>query len=1050
MNISEMSVRRPVTVLVLTLLIMGLALFMVPDLAVEMFPSTTWPVISISTSYYGASPEEVEDRITSRLEQQVSNVSGLENVTSTSSEGSSNIRLEFDYGVDLDEATVEVRDSLDRVLASLPDGAGTPRIRKFNSSGRSMMRLILTGDESSDTLTRLGEETVQPLLERIDGVASAEVTGGETKEILVDVSLNRLEAYELSLQQLNSALAGQNVLVSGGKLEKAGMEYQLRVNERYASVDEIRRTVITRLKAVSSDSSVNRSNVVRLEDVANVSLQSDDSGRRVYINGVPSVNIRIMNESGTNTVQIAEEIRTLIPEINKRLPMGVEVKVLRDDTTMIAAIMNQVYKSAIQGGILAMLVLLFFLRNIKSTLVIGVSIPVSLLITLGAMYFFDLTLNMISLTGLILGLGMIVDNSIVILENIYKYRERGAKLHASALLGTREMVTAIVASTFTTLCVFIPLIIWKNNLEWIGQVFQDMIFTVVISLISSLVVALMLVPALSSKYLKLYSRTQKPLKNKVLKTLDRIFEIPLQGLEKAYGKALDFALRNRLMVLTLVAVLFMLSVSQYFRLGLQLQPRSSSDDSISLSCTLPIGSSVDRTEAVLQEMRRIIENEIEGYENLIVTAGSGGWGNSSSHKGSIEITLPSIKDQIDGPEEIKAKLQPFLKQFPDTVFEFSSGRRWGGGGSAVDIQVISSDLVLAGETAAEIRDILLENPQVKDPLSSLEGGAPEYRIVIDKDRAAAFGLSVTQVASAVKSFVDGSTPVSYWLNGEELNVQVQLQEEDRNSIPYLESLFILSSGERVPLSNLAHFEPARGPEDIDREEGKRIVHVTADVAEGEVATVVNEQIRQQLQNHYVVPQGVELRFSGEAQDVDRLGDPLKLVMLVAIIMVFAVMASLFESFVDPFIILFSIPLLLIGVIGVYTLLGQPLSMFSIVGMVVLVGIVVNNGIVLVDYTNLLRHKGVPLMDACRQAAESRLRPVLMTSLTTILGMVPLGFFPAEGTEAIQAIGQTIVGGLVASTFLTLFVTPILYSLLNRSRSRFRSSEKTSRRLEVQA
>lgn len=1042
MNITELSVKRPVTILIITLLLSGMAAFMVPDLAVEMFPSTEMPMMMIMTTYQGASPEEVEEGVTAVLEKQLSNVSGLENITSTSSEGRSQIRLEFDYSTDLDEATNDIRDSLESISGALPDDSGSPQIMKFDSSAMAIMRLIVTGNESSDTLTRLAEDIIQPRLERVNGVASAEVTGGETKEIKVELSVNRLKAYGISINTVTQALSSQDILLSGGNLEKNGMEYKLRFNERFGSLEEIRNTVISKISAVSSMGSINRSNVVRLEDVADVFLGTQDSGNQVYINGTPSVSIQLMNESDTNTVQIANAVKEALPEINSALPTGVSLEILYDGTTMISSILSQVYKSAIQGGLLAMLILFIFLRNIKSTLIIGISIPVSLLITLGTMYFFDITLNMISLTGLILGLGMIVDNSIVILENIYKYRERGAKLHASAILGSREMVTAIVASTLTTLCVFIPMIIWKDKLEMIGQIFQDMIFTIVISLLSSLLVALAVVPSLSSKYLKLYSRHQKPLKNKILIKLDNMSESVFKGMENLYTKGLNFALGNRFLVLSFVAVLFILSLAQLSTMGLQFQPESSSDDSVTISLTMPIGTSLNRTEAILMEMRSIIEDEIKGYNNLILTAGSGGFNSTSSYKGNIEITLPDIEDQIDNPTVIKKKLRPYLTQFPDASFEFSSGRRFGGAGDPVDIEIVSSDLTLAGNTAAEIRDLILQMPQIVDPQSSLESGAPEYRIVIDKERTAAMGLTVTDIASSVNSLVDGISPVTFWKDGEEMNVTIKLREEDRNSIPDLESLFILTSaGEQIPLSNLASFELSLGPEDIDRENGKRVVHVTSDIASGLTSATVLAQVKTYLDSSYVVPDGVTISYGGEARDISRIGGPLILVLIVAIIMVFAVMASLFESLVDPFIIFFSIPLLLIGVVLVYTIIGESLSLFSVVGMVVLVGIVVNNGIVLVDYTNLLRHKGMPLMEACLSGAQSRLRPVLMTSLTTILGMVPLGFFASEGTESIQAIGQTIVGGLIASTFLTLFVTPIIYSLVNKDKKIFKKKLK---------
>ncbi|MDC7232899.1 MAG: efflux RND transporter permease subunit, partial [Spirochaetales bacterium] len=728
------------------------------------------------------------------------------------------------------------------------------------------------------------------------------------------------------------------------------------------------------------------------------------------------------------------------------LPAGISLSVLYDNTSMIRSTLDQVYKAALQGALLAMLVLFLFLRNIKSTLIIGLSIPISLLVTMMGMYFFDLTLNMISLTGLILGLGMIVDNSIVILENIYRYRERGAKLKPAAILGSREMVTAIIASTLTTLCVFIPLIIWKNDLEMMGQMFEDMIFTVVLSLVISLITAVTLVPALSSHYLKLDSRKQKPLKNKALIFLDNLSEKPFKWVEAGYRKGLAFALGNRALVLSLVVIMLIISVQLFGTLGMNLQPRPTTDDSVRINLTMPVGTTLERTELFIQEMRQIVEDEVEGYENLILSIGSGGRGSSNSYTGSIEINLPPLDQQIDSPSVIQAKLRPYLNQFPDAQFSFSAGRRMSSS-SPVAIEIFSNDLDLASDTALVIRDLLRDNiPEVEDPASSMEDGGPEYRIVIDTDRAASFGLSSTTVSATIKNLIDGNTATTFWKDGNELDVLVQLNEEDRRSLSDLESQYLqTSSGAKVPLNNLASLEETVGPKSIRRENETRIVQVTADLAEGVAVTQIQPLIEDLLENSLVVPEGVRIEYGGESREIEEFSRPLIIIIVVAVIMVFAIMASLFESLVDPFIIFFSIPLLLIGVVGVYKITGEAFSVISAVGIVVLAGIVVNNGIVLVDYINLLRSRGNDLIPAILEGSQSRLRPIIMTSLTTILGMVPMGFFPGEGTEFIRPIGQTVVGGLAVSTLITLFVTPVMYSLLN---SRLPGLSRKSRRRQM--
>lgn len=1042
MNVAETSVNRPVTVLVITALFIAVGLFMVRDIAVDMFPEVEPPFMTVQTTYSGASPQEVEQNVTERLEKQLSNVSGLQEMTSTSSAGSSRIMLEFGYDRDMTDATNDVRDSLEVVANALPDDAGSPVIMKFDSMASSMMRLMMTGDETPDALKRLAEDVVQPRLERLEGVASADVTGGEVRAVRVDLSLNRLAAFGLTVSEVTSALAGQNLQMSSGSLTVEDTEYDLRVDERYTSLEEIKRTVVATVGdgtvSVGSDatgvSSVNRSTVVRLEDVADVYEGTEERSNAVYVDGRPAIQIEVLNESDTNTVQIAERVREALPSVNAELPEGVSVELLYDETTYIDSVLNQVYTSAWQGILLAMFVLFLFLRNWRTTLIIGFSIPIAIIVTLMFMYFFDLTLNMISLTGLILGLGMIVDNSIVVLENIYKYRERGAKLHPSAILGSKEMLNAIVASTLTTLSVFVPMIVWRDDLEMLGEIFSDLIFTVVIALSVSLVVSVTIVPALSANFIGIYTATQRTIKNRVLRRLDRTGAWALGTLEDAYTGALRFVLRNRALVITLVVTILGLSIATFSQMGFSFAPQGTSDDSVQVNVSMPVGTTLDRTEEVLLQMKGIVEDEIEGYENIIVTVGGGRQGGTSG--GSIEITLPQPEDQTMTAMEVQNAIRPYVTAFPDAEFTFSAGRGFGTG-SAIDVTVASDNLDLAYETAEEIREVIqAQVPTAEDVETDLDDGVPEYRIVVDKDRAAMYGLTVRTVASTIDELVDGSTPTSYWDEATELDVIVQLAEEDRATIPDLDALFIRTgNGDRIALSNVARYEFAQGPQDINREDETRVVHVTADVVTGVAATEVMPLIEAAVAENIVIPDGVSVTFGGETDDISDLVGPLLTVVAVAFLLIFGVMASQFESLSDPFIIFFSIPLLFIGVVAIYTITGEPFSLFSVIGMVVLSGIVVNNGIVMVDYTNLLRNRGTPLYQAVLEAGHSRLRPVLMTSFTTILGMVPLGFFPGEGTEMVRPIGQTIVGGLAASTFITLFVTPIMYTIVNRDRKK---------------
>ncbi len=1028
MTISELSVRRPVTITMIYVLICVIAAIFIPRLGIALYPTVDMPMISVRTTYSNVGPEEIEENVTKVLENQLGRVEGLKSITTQSSEGQSMIMMEFGYDVDLDEATDNIQEVLNMVTRQLPDDCDTPTVFKFDMSSAPIMRLTVKGDLPLNELKSIAEDTIQPYLERVSGVASADVMGGAQKIVRVDVSRNRLEAYDLTLSQISSALSGRNIQLSGGTVTQDGMDYQITTNEYFSSLDDIRRTVV-KTNAVT-DGTANRSNVVRLQDVADVYEEYDYSGRKVYIDGVSGLYISISNESDSNASSVAKGVYAVVGDINDKLPEGVELSIISDDTTMIDSSMNQVYTSGIQGALLAMAIIFLFLRSIKSSVIIGLSIPISVMITLMCMSFFGMTINIMTMAGLILGMGMLVDSSIVILQNIHIYRERGERSAVAAIMGSRNMMTAITASTLTTLCVFLPIIIYKAELEMLGQMFQDLVITVVISLVASLFVAVTLVPALCGSILRLDTRTQTPLKNSVLRKIDSSMERFLVWLENGYAKTLRFALNNKLFVMTFVVMLLVFSVLQFSNLGMNLTPSSSTDDQVSVSITLPVGTNNEVTEERLFALYDIVEEEIGGnYTNVIISVGS-------SNTGSIQINLPDITEQTMKPDDIKAKLRPYLSMWPDATISFSAGRGPGGSSNAVDVQLVSENAEDTVTVADEIVSILKTHvPQLMDISTDIENGNPQYRVVVDHERAAALGVSVSSIATELRRAVNGVTATSYHIGGSEYDIVVYLQDDDLRSLSDLEGLFVEGTGGRVTLDNLVTLEAGNAPRSISKEDGNRINHVTASLVDGWTVTDVQPLVEQAITDYLVLPDTVELSYGGEMRDITMFGSSIILVILVAIFLVFAVMAAQFESLVDPFIIFVSIPLLAIGVIWVYVWSGQPFTLYSAVGIVALVGVVVNNGIILVDYTNQLVKKKMPVFDACLEAGRSRLRPILMTTLTTVVGMIPMGFFPGEGGETMQPIGMTMVGGLTTGAFLTLYVSPIMYSIFNKRREK---------------
>ncbi len=1028
MKVSELSVRQPVTISMLYVLVCVVALIFVPRLGVALYPTVNRPVFTVGTFWTDVGPEEVEQNVTRVLESRLSVISGLKEMSSTSALGRSFIRLTFGYDVDLDEASNDIKEVLTNASRALPDDCDTPMLWHYDANARPIMRLTVSGDMAVSELRVIAEDTVAPLLERIEGVATADVSGGAARIVRVDVNENRLRAYKLTLSGIASALSARNLRASGGSLLDHGIDYEIYLNEAFTSLEDIRHTVVSSVSVPATGANVTRSHVVRLEDVAEVYEMNDYSGSRVYIDGVPGLYISVSNETDSNSTTVARSVREGIPEVNSMLPLGVSISILSDDTTMISDTMSEVYNSALQGGLLAMLIILLFLRSMKGTIIIGFSMPISILVTLLGMSLMGLTLNIMTMTGLILGIGMIVDSSIVVLDNIHRYREQGENAAVASIHGSGQVVMAITASTMTTLCVFLPVLIYKADLEMLGQMFGDLVVTVVLSLSVSLFVAMTLVPAMSGSILKLHTRRQKPLRARLIQKADRLIESALSQLEENYAKAVAFVLHNRLLVMTLVVLIMTLSLMKFVSLGMSFAPESSSDDMVTITMTLPVGTNRDVTEETLFLVQDIVKERVDGYSSLILTVGR-------ENRGNLLINLPPLDEQVLTPVKIRELVEKKLATIPDAVFTYSTGRRFRPS-SPVDIRLSSEDISAVEIVAADIVRILEEHvPEVVDVETDFESGLPQYTMVIDRDRASALGVSVSAVSSEIRAALNGLRATSWQQGNDDIDIMVHLPDLDVASLSDLGRLMVNGKNGSVMLDNLVTFRRSVAPTTITREEGMRINHVTANIRTGLAATQVQPLVEKAVAQRLVLPESVSLSYAGEAQDLGESGSTMILVVIIAIFLVFIVMAAQFESLVDPFIIFMSIPLLSIGVVWLYVLSGQPFSLFSAVGVVALVGIVVNNGIVLVDYTNSLVKKKVPVFDACVLAAKNRLRPILMTTLTTVFAMVPMAFFPGDGGEMMQPIGITMVGGLLSGAVMTLFVTPIMYSLFNKRKEK---------------
>lgn len=1038
MSLTNTIVHRPTTIIVIYILLVALALVVFPNLSVELFPELDLPMVIVYTTYSGASPETMEETITKPVEGVISNVGGINTLTSTSSEGMSMIMIQFEYGTDLDSATRSIDDNLNLISDFLPDGATSPTIFKLNTNMMPVMNIAVIGraGQSANDLRRVAQDTIQTRLDRVQGVSSTSINGGQDEFVRVAVNQNRLEAYGITVSQVAQVLNPQNYQIGSGSINEGDIDYLVRTDAEFEDLDDISSALIMAIPDTDPYGRVIGTTQVTVADIADVSYAFREATSQVYINGEPGVYISVSKESDANSVQVASAVREAIDELNSDLPSSLSLSVIIDTTTMIDSTMNTVYQSLMYGVILVMIVLFIFLRSLKSTFIIGISIPISLLMTILIMFFLDYSLNLMTLTGLILGLGMTVDSSIVVLENIFRYRERGSKLKTAALLGTKEMIVAITASTLTTVCVFIPIVLLRNNLEMLGEILTPMAGTIIISLLSSLIVSVTLIPVLTSSYVKVYTRKQKPLRLRVLRWIDTGMENAFEALDRGYKRVLAVCIDNKWLTVVLVALILVITFQAFEAMHTTLYPQMS-ETSVSLQVSLPQGTTLATTEAVLMEIEQMARNDIQGYKDIIVTVGGGGIFGGGTNSGSIQISLLEGDEQVDDMFTIQQKLRSYFDLYPAVSFSFSGMSMGLGNVNPVDVVVKSDNLDLAVDTAEEIRELIATHvPGVTEPRMDFDTGLPEMRIDIDRERAYAYGLTMQGIAAEISNSINGVTATQLKANGQETDVVVILRDEDRSDQVDLEKLFVMNqSGQKIALANIASVSRATGPVSISREDEMRVVHVVGGLAPGYASSAAEQDIREVLDTYLVADDAVFIDFGGDFADMSAMFRHVGIILALALTLVLGVMASLFESFRNPFIILLSIPLMLVGIVGIYLITGEAFSLISAIGTVILAGIVVNNGIVLIEYINLLRNRGMDIRTACIEAGGSRLKPILMTSLTTIFGMLPLAFFGGQGAEQIQPIGQTIIGGMAISTLMTIFFTPTLYRLFNSDKKR---------------
>jgi HAE1 family hydrophobic/amphiphilic exporter-1 len=1033
MKITEAAIDRPITTVMFFLIVIVMSVVALIKLPIDLMPDVSFPSLSVTVNYPGAAPEEVETLIARRIEEAMGSVDGIKRMDTDCQEERAVVRLRFEWGADLREVSNDVRSRLDRIRGAMPEEAEPPVLYKYDFNASPIMHLAVAGDMDAARLRHTAEYDLKPRLERVKGIASVDVSGGLRREIQVNLIQESLDALNIRPRDVVNRIRAENLNLPAGEVGEGDLDLLVRTYGQFTSPKDLEEVIV----AVRNDTPI------YLRSIAEINDGFQELRAAARVEGQDVVILSVVKESTANTVQVAEDIRDEIEQI--QIDMNyLTLTNLYDSSRYIEDAISGVKSAATYGGILAIIVLLVFLRNIRSTLIIASAIPVSVMAAFSLIYFAGFTLNIVSFGGLALGVGLLVDNSIVVLENIFRHRESGESRRNSAVNGTGEVSMAILASTLTTIVVFVPLLFLSGPAK---IMFGQMAYIVAFSLICSLVVSLTLIPMLARKFLRVESLEVTPNESLHHKFI-RLTEGILLGIEAGYRKLLHVALAHRTLVLFSCTAIFVMALPFLRTVPFEYMP-ATDEGEVRVYGEMAPGTRLEAVDAGFREIERIVR-EKAGDEIKVVQTEFGltqWWRSGGANGGNVTLRLKDRDERKHSSMEIANLLRKELNDIPGMKIRTrASGglfifRILGRQGERLSVDVRGHDRDTAVRLAEQIKKKIEAIPGISDARIEDIEPRPDVGLLIDRRRAAEAGLTVSEIAQAVRTKFGGDIATRYREMGDEFDVRVRLRDEDRSSMANLDTLWLVTpTGNRVPASNFVRQRRGMGPQEIERKDQERSLSVQANLMPGATLGNVMQEVQRDMRE-INMPEGFALVYGGEYEDQQDAYRQLGLGLLLALLLVYMVMASQFESLVHPLIIMFSIPFAFIGVIATLLLTNTTLNVQSILGTTMLAGIAVNNAIVLVDYINMLRRKrGMSLREAVEEGGRRRLRPIIMTSLTTMLALSPMAIGLGSGSELQAPMARVVIGGLFTSTLITLLFIPTLYTSVEEFKERFRSKK----------